>query len=106
MKKLFIVFLLTSNLLQTANAAEIRGAPSCGTWIEERPQQNFRAISVEAWLVGFLSGIAAASNEDILHGTDNASLFLWMNNWCRANPLKDVFDGATALTRELKRKSK
>lgn len=96
-----IALLLTAH---SASALTIRGARSCGDWVQGRTAD--RNTHAEAWLVGYLSGRAAASGVDLLKGTDNPSLFLWMDNFCRAQPLKDIEDGASELVPELARKAR
>lgn len=91
----------------SASAVTIRGFSSCGEWVEEHspiPKSTDERVSQEFWLLGFLSGVAALSEDDILRGTDNASLYLWMTNYCKANPLNSVGKGAGALYFELKEK--
>jgi hypothetical protein len=56
---------------------------------------------MEEWLLGYLSGIAAAKNIDLLQGAERKSLFLWMDNYCQKNPLKRISDGAHDLASEL-----
>ena len=84
-----------------AAAVHIRGAYSCGDWIQGRIMDRSHA---EAWLIGYLSGRAVASDIDILKVADNPSLFLWMDRFCRANPLRDIQDGTLELIPELVRK--
>lgn len=83
------------------------GVPDCGKWVAER------TASQKAWLLGFLSGLntlhdAAGNNpKDPLDGVSSANqAYLWMDNWCKANPLKDVADGGGQLFLELMRKKK
>jgi hypothetical protein len=83
-----------------AQAVEIRGVISCGRWFQ--PESGF----YKAWLNGFLSGIAFGTNVDILKGTDKESIYLWIDNYCRANPLKDLDDAGLALFDELKRQKR
>lgn len=91
--KTLLVGLLLGALLN-AQSQTIRGARSCGKWVTERNGIEGQSTT---WLVGFLSGMAAASSKDVLNGTDNPSLFLWMDNYCKANPLMDIDDGGNAL---------
>ena len=65
--------LLLAAISVDASAMEFIGVRSCGAWIEHRTDRN-TAIVDEAWLVGFLSGLADGLNKDFLQGTDNASL--------------------------------
>jgi hypothetical protein len=86
------------------------GDRSCGKWIADRPSnpsdQSIGRLSNTGWLVGFMSGAASASGRDILERTDGQSIVLWMDNWCRANPLEYVADGAMVLFVELEKQIK
>lgn len=81
----------------SVEAVTVRGVRSCGVWVKDRD------ISDKNWLLGFLSGLAFMSDVDILKGVDNESIYLWMDKYCRANPLKDIADGSETLFEELKR---
>ena len=76
-------------------AVTVRGMSSCSGWANRG--SGDLAVIRQVWLLGYLSGRAAATDKDILKGTENAELFLWMDNYCRENPLKDVEDGAVEL---------
>jgi hypothetical protein len=99
------VGLMLSGVINTASAVqiEIRGVPSCGDWVQEHSVKSLSALRQEGWFLGFVSGLATGLEKNFLAGTDNASLFLWMNNYCNANPLKDIEDGTNVLYFELKK---
>jgi len=106
-----ILFLLAGILLATSvfpAAAESRGTRSCSKWMEERRQaegkEDLNKIPIlisKSWFLGYLSGRASRSAEDWLKGTDNESIFLWLDNYCRDKPQQDLEAGAIALEREL-----
>ncbi len=85
---------------------EVRGSRSCGDWVSTRPVRSIETIAVETWLVGYLSGLAIGTNKDFIKGTDNPSIFLWVDNYCRANPLKSLGDAGTDLYFELIKQKK
>jgi hypothetical protein len=110
MKTKFVVLIMAGLMLSTAmvnvEAVQVRGGRSCGVWIKDKDNSNSLASTTNVtWLVGFLSGIAFALNKDFLRGTDNASLELWVDNYCRANPLHDSDDAGARLAIELIRKN-
>jgi len=78
-----------------------RQAPSCGEWIVHREKSDTLALGNASWLLGYLSGMAGGSGKDFLSGTDNSSIYKWMDAYCRKNPLRDVSSGANALAAEL-----
>ena len=87
-------------------AINIRGAASCAVWIETREQdkQEYARKSHphQMWLIGFLSGLASGKNKDFwgnpnVNELDSKSAVLWVDNYCRANLLKDIDDAGVAL---------
>jgi hypothetical protein len=83
---------------------EARQAPSCGEWVAHREKSDTLALGNASWLLGYLSGSAVATGRNFLPGTDNASIYKWMDNYCLANPLRDLTSGGNALASELARK--
>jgi hypothetical protein len=81
----------------------IFGNYDCGQWFVIREP-------AKAWLLGYLSGINAMMandkiNYDPLKKLNSAEqAFLWMDNYCKANPLSSVVDGASDLYLELQKK--
>lgn len=100
-------FLLAASMAAVSSpseaGAEARQAPSCGEWIVHREKSDTLALGNASWLLGYLSGLAVGSDKDYLSGTDNASIYKWMDNYCRANPLRDLSNGGNALAAELAR---
>jgi len=84
--------------------------PSCGKWIaakqSEQTNPSRQRDADIGWLAGFMTGAAMLSNKDILAGTDQQSIVLWMDNWCQANPLKAVSSGGNVLFLELEKQIK
>jgi hypothetical protein len=83
-----------------ANALTTVGDRSCGQW-EGRAQNGYAKLAIESWLMGFLTGLAVGTDKDVLAVPDGASLMLWMDNYCRANPLDTIGTGGKALYLEL-----
>ena len=91
-----------------AAAVEIKGARSCGKWIEEKRMANslkemnrIPALITRSWFLGYLSGRADESGRNFLKGTDIDSIFLWLDNYCRANPKANLDKAGNDLAREL-----
>jgi hypothetical protein len=99
MPKLALILLLVASA--TADAAIVLGTPSCGYWIQDRQPGGRPSYFNSMWLVGYLSGAAVHSGKDILRGTDNESIEVRMDNYCKANSLKNIAHGAEALFDEL-----
>ena len=74
----------------------------CGSWLEartERSRSNSRTLLLREsvyreWVFGFLSGVAwwksGDDTSDLLRGTERAGMLLWLDNYCRVNPLHDM----------------
>lgn len=93
--------ILLSLFMTSANAIATFGSYDCGQWFTKH-------ILARPWLLGYLSGLAEGDYEigkvdvlDRLNSADQA--FLWMDNYCKSNPLKEVGEGAIDLYLELER---
>ncbi len=109
--KLFKVMLATLAIVSSINcyaAQENRvvemGVFSCDQW--ENLNNPSSIATKHEWLLGYLSGIATATQIDFLKGQEENSLFSWMNNYCHKNHLKNISDGANLLIKELKKNMK
>ena len=98
--------LLSFNLF--ASAVEIKDPRSCSKWIEEKrlaksPKEMNRvpALITRSWFLGYLSGRADALDKNFLKGTDSDSIFLWLDNYCQADPKRDLDTAGIDLAREL-----
>jgi hypothetical protein len=94
-----LVLLYFGLAAQSAQAVETIGSRSCGFWISSKGK--IEGTQNQTWFIGFLSGIAVESDKDFLHGTDNESLFLWLDNYCTKNPLQSITGGGYKLFLEL-----
>ena len=74
---------------------------SCADWVTARDGKNSQAY--EFWLTGYMSGrnMSNDHSNDFLRGIKANSLDLWMDKYCRENPLKTILDGASQLGLEL-----
>ena len=81
------------------------GVPDCGQWTSKtRPGSNI-------WLSGYLNGLNKMFNITANKSTQGYDplgalssmdqAFVWMDNWCKANPLSGVDEGALILFAEL-----
>lgn len=81
-------------------AVQIRGSQSCKIWNDDKGNAAAKAEN-EAWLLGYLSGLASAKNKDFLRDTDSSSFFLWIDTYCQTNSSKDIDDAGDQLAQEL-----
>ena len=81
-----------------AQAADVRkygyGAETCGHYVSTR--EGFRKGSagdrVEvlmylSWLDGFATARSVQQSRDVFKGKDSDAIALWLENYCRENPL-------------------
>ena len=101
-KTIGIVLLLSHSLSFGAVSTHF-GDYDCGEWFTKRPVAG-------AWLLGYLSGInAMAADEkkrfDPLNNLNSADqAYLWVDNYCKANPLKQLSSAGQLLYLELQKK--
>ena len=103
-KNLSIAIIFNLFVLNPASAVITFGIPDCGQWVNSKNETR------KAWLLGYMSGLSVMhelndSKDDPLKKINSAQqIFLWMDNYCQNNPLKDVSDGGGALFIELMKK--
>ena len=90
--------------LTCVEAIQLHGVQSCGVWVHDRSTKD--DDYVKTWLLGYLSGLAEGYEQDYLLHADNQSIYLWMDNYCQANPLEHIGAGADQLAVELIKKMK
>lgn len=88
-----------------SNAVTVKGMKSCGAWVKSHAGQSAPTLSRivdDAWLDGYLSGVAVARNIDFLKGVDENTVHIWMNDYCSSHPSDLIGYAADALSVELK----
>jgi hypothetical protein len=76
------------------------GAVSCGTWTEDRRLAQEHWLPNSAWVLGYITAynrFALKKSSDIARGTDSDGISAWMDNYCAANPLSTIENGAARL---------
>ena len=93
-----LVALFLWMLCLSASAEWVRGDPDCAMWV--KPDTHARELENKAWLIGFLSGANMTLTLDADHkpfnylgGLKTEQIELWMDNYCRANPLSSAMYG-------------
>ena len=84
-------------------AVTVRGGPSCSSWLNTRHTFSEGTSPNEFWLLGYLSGLSVANDTDVLSNTPNNSLVNWIDDYCRANSLRNLEQAGADLFFELKR---
>jgi len=105
---MLIVFAIGFCTNSNATGITYSGSASCRDWVQNRTgggdAKLLLSTAQEFWLLGYLSGVANGLGVDFMRTANAASIELWMDNYCRNNPLDNVADGAVKLARELKKK--
>jgi hypothetical protein len=100
-KILLPALLLISILSAQVMANTTVGSTDCGQWTQKPSNPR------KAWLLGFMSGLnfANPSRSDALNKLSSADqIIVWMDNYCKDNPLNDVAVGGRELYAELLKK--
>jgi len=109
--KLISLFLCL--LSQSAYAEWVRGDPNCAMWV--KPETQAHQLENRAWLIGFLSGLNMGSSiassstvgqrpAEFSFDSTNEQIFLWMDKYCRTNPLSSAMYGVGELMQERNKK--
>lgn len=111
-----VIFLFSTS---RANGKESSASPiaiygeatvSCGSFVESKQDETQRYIYL-AWLNGYLTAVnkyqSAVNNyngfRDIKTGRDSQALMLWLDNYCRENPLDNFFKAVLMLQHDLQK---
>ena len=104
---IFFCFLCQNAYSQTSPG--IRGVPDCASWLQ--PEHVTREFMNKSWLVGYLSGLnlgffvdKSRKPFDYFAGVTTGQIYLWMDNYCRANPLSNVMVESSDLFAEMSNK--
>lgn len=80
----------------------IEGRLNCAQWAEARKIRNSNVY--ESYLLGLLNGLSVGSGTEFWFAKGDElkreQVFYWMDVYCQAHPLSDVFAGAVALMNE------
>ena len=111
MRQLLCSFLCVVATSALANNAIIgAGGTTCGKWVENRRTDAYYHHQLN-WVLGFVSSYnyylhAGTETYGVIGSTDSASIAVWMDNYCKENPLETVFAGSVQLVTELKARAR
>ena len=95
-------FLAVAAMLACGNARAvvvIEGVVDCRDWTEGRAEHT--SVNLEHYVLGLLNGLALGRGREFLSsGVSNFSAqqaYQWMDDYCKANPQKQVMTGAGEL---------
>ena len=70
-----------------------------------RKNNKFDELRSVSWLMGLMTGFnSSQSQKNPIQNVSAKQMELWMDNYCKANPLKTVFNGGQILMMELLKK--
>jgi hypothetical protein len=100
---IFVIGLVSVSTLTQATMVLGPGGASCGTWAGDRQRNEARSQLNQAWVQGFVTAydVYKPPQELTPKPMDPRSMVAWIDNYCDANPDKDIFDAAKALIEEL-----
>ena len=101
MKKVILMLLLVATSTCANAGVTMFGTYDCAQWFIKKEL-------AKSWLLGYLSGLASmddGKSGDVLDRLNSAEqAYLWMDNYCKANPLNTIGKGGNALYLELQRR--
>ena len=73
---------------------------SCGAWLDRPELSNLKV----GWVTGYMTAtnMAVVGKHDFFKSTDIKSIILFVNKFCRENPLEGTSTGMTKLAVRLK----
>jgi hypothetical protein len=92
-------------LAKPANAQGlyIEGGVDCASWLQARAQPS-SGMAFESYVLGTLNGLTMGVGLDFWRADGNLitrqQAYLWVDNYCRANPLSNVLSATLALFKE------
>ncbi|MGR9412219.1 hypothetical protein [Rhizobium leguminosarum] len=103
MKPVYIaIFALAFLAPAAAGGVNVQAPLNCAQWAEARKMNSSNVY--EAYLVGLLNGLSVGSGTEFWFATGaelkRQQAFYWMDVYCQAHPLADVFTGTVALMNE------
>jgi hypothetical protein len=110
MKYLFIAILLLAPTLVTAKS-NVPGAyagigmSSCGQYLGDSSKLDI-AFGYMSWIQGYLSAMNLAVSDTgpgLVTLPDSESIKIYMDNYCRANPLSNVMYGSIELFKDVRK---
>jgi hypothetical protein len=76
------------------------GFKSCGAWTADR--RGLLASQNMQWILGFLSGVGWVhlTGQNPLDGLDAQAVWAWVDNYCKANPLRNIANAGEVFASE------
>lgn len=93
LRKMLTCGLLATALTLTSMQARaqdvtVRGSGTCQAFLDAERNSLPEAVKQLTWLLGYVSGLAVATEVDILGNHDPDSMLTWVNLYCQRYPAK------------------
>jgi hypothetical protein len=90
-----------------AQNVTVRGSGTCQAYLDAKRNSVQEALKDLNWLLGYMSGLAVATQVDVLGKGDNADFMLtWVGAYCQLYPAKYLSDAGDLYYRFLKEQMK
>lgn len=99
LSSLFIILLATVSYAKDGSAVMGAGNDSCGKWVESREIQSSH-YQFKQWIFGFVSGTNWAKSKKQATPPDGEATVLFIDQYCKNNPLHPLVLAAAALVQE------
>ena len=91
----------------SAQNVTVRGSGTCQAYLDAKRNSVQEAVKDLNWLLGYMSGLAVATQVDVLGKGDNADFMLtWVNAYCQLYPAKYLSDAGDLYYRFVKEQMK
>jgi hypothetical protein len=105
--RVLIIFLLV--LLSVPAKSDVStvvlgsGSASCNTWSGDRQRNQSNSQLNQAWVLGYVTAynFHKPTQDSMTKPMEPRQIMLWIDNYCDANPEKNIADAAKALIEEL-----
>lgn len=97
---IYILFIFLALLNLNVNANTTFGNRQCTKWNEMRSMplgdtKQLMEVTYQAWVYGFLSGIAVMGGGDYLGPVEPKQIDRWMDQYCKKYPNNRIGEGAS-----------
>jgi hypothetical protein len=99
---LLVTVLAGLGMQASAQGITVRGSGTCQAYLEAVSNSVPEAVKELTWLLGYLSGLAVATDVNVLGHDDAEGMVRWVYTYCQAHPAKYVSDAGDMYYKFLK----
>ncbi len=104
---LLAIAMAVTAIQASAQNVTVRGSGTCQAYLDAKRNSVQEAVKDLTWLLGYMSGLAVATQVDVLGKGDNADFMLnWVDTYCQLYPAKYLSDAGDLYYRFLKEQMK